>query len=106
MKFFLNARFYWKNIRQDDETMGKTAQNLGSCSSWQEIRAFGRQKAVDNHAKRPLKRAFLEMREVENDARRHTHPLPAIQPRPVARVFLRALERRRDAPLNARECRL
>jgi hypothetical protein len=30
MKFFLNARFYWKNTKQGAETMGKTAQKIGS----------------------------------------------------------------------------
>jgi hypothetical protein len=30
MNFSLNARFYWKNTKQGDETMGKTAQKIGS----------------------------------------------------------------------------
>jgi hypothetical protein len=30
MTFLLNARFYWKNVRQGDEKAGKSAQKLSS----------------------------------------------------------------------------
>jgi hypothetical protein len=32
MKYFLNARFYWKNAEQADEKASKTAHVLSSCS--------------------------------------------------------------------------
>jgi hypothetical protein len=48
MNFLLNPRFIGKNRQQGDETMGKTAQKLGSCPSWQETRASTRPKLVDN----------------------------------------------------------
>jgi hypothetical protein len=58
MKFFLNARFYWKNTKQGDETLGKTDQKLGNYPPRQETRAPAGDRAVDNHAKRLVKRAF------------------------------------------------
>jgi hypothetical protein len=48
MTFLLNARFYWKNVRQGDEKSGKSAQKLSSGPLGQEIRGSADWAAVDN----------------------------------------------------------
>jgi hypothetical protein len=47
MTFLLNARFYWKNVRQGDEKSGKSAQKLSKDPLRQEIRASTGCRAVD-----------------------------------------------------------
>jgi hypothetical protein len=45
MPFLLNARFYWKNVRQGDEKAGKTAQKLGNSPLLPELRASDGRKS-------------------------------------------------------------
>jgi hypothetical protein len=47
MTFLLNARFYWKNVRQGDEKAGKSAQKLSSVPLGQETRGSTSRRAVD-----------------------------------------------------------
>jgi hypothetical protein len=51
LKYFLNARFYWKKRGQSDESVGKTAHDLGSerpCLRSRQPRLKSTWKTVDN----------------------------------------------------------
>ena len=111
MNFLLNPRFIGKKRQQGDETMGKTAQKLGSRPPRQETRASTRPKTVDKWSKRPMRNPSFEGVSAQGEGKmrvrlRLTHPPAAVKSGRVTRVQLRAFERPKDAPLNARECRL